>query len=949
MVRPRDVEENEGVPCFERGRWCKSQCGPMEADCDLLPQHSVAPIYRYQPQECQGAHYDIEVRGLLAAGGVATEFGHHDAAFQSGGNSTFRFFLERSEALRIDSRFSSVVGATKRAQGSCSFRESGHASENIGSGQRKQLQDGECWQDFGLGVWPGWGGRNHPEAKWEWKLSPQAAAEGVGGEDGAPALASRRNTDEAGDGKEQRECDELGRSFSEPRASAAVHGSCEASSSKAEIETEGKEERDRREQNMAETVSWIKMLWKGLKPAWLTHHVGATRDLLPLPILDVSESGISQRLSAWRGTRGEEWDACTVHLADAWLEVVVCVLNSQIRSEASWWHPKAAQRVALSKLWEQCFDFALLDVTVPSDGELQTYLKASRVDYQGEIAVMAEELTWTRVKAALPPAESCATLSVEDVCEGSALKYVECPESALLPHYETLPAPKPARVRLRRSERLVFGRELLKRGLVSVVRESELVRWHGVPVLNGLFGIPKPSQLVLDDDGVQKPALRLIMNLQPINGFMKSFPGDTHTLPVMTRLRSLIVDGDSIIESSFEDLKGCFYLLRLRSSWARLFAFDLKYTPAELDLPDTGETGPVYLGARVVPMGWKSAVGLVQYIHKRLLRESALPLQMGASLPSHRELRADRPLPIHRGSCQGLDKLWQVYIDDFDVLELVSINEEAKRGPPDWQQRARATYDHYNLPTSRAKAGERERRSVRLGYELDGEIARLGVPPTKIGRLIGLTRFALEAPISKKSLQVILGHWIHVLMLRRECMSFLDEVWRVLQRLGMQGRPLPLKVRLEFVQCLAVLPLVSVYLRSTLDTQLTASDASEFGGGVCVTRGLSPQGFEAWSGNEVLRAQVGRDEVGLLTIGDNVGIVPMAATAEGSECAFHLALVTQPGGEQLLGAQFVMCEAVSTWECLSSKLDEAVNRCPHAHRVLVVCMAIGKSDKLEGQ
>eukprot|EP00971_Amphidinium_carterae_P069956 1384211-Amphidinium_carterae.1 len=396
------------------------------------------------------------------------------------------------------------------------------------------------------------------------------------------------------------------------------------------------------------------------------------------------------------------------------------------------------------------------------------------------------------------------------------------------------------------------------------------------------------------------------MNLQPINGFMRSFPGDTHTLPVMTRLRSLIVDEDCIVESSFED--------------------------SNLHSTSTTGEGSLYLGARVVPMGWKSAVGLVQYIHKRLLRGSGLPLQMGADLPADREHRADRPLPLH---------------DDFDVLELVSIDEERKRAPTDWQERSRRTYDHYRLPTSRLKAGVRERKSTRLGYELDGDLARLGVPPAKIGRLIGLTRYALEAPVTKRTLQVILGHWVHALMLRRECMGLLNDIWRVLLRLGTQARPLTKKVKLELAHALAALPLARVYMRSVVDPRLTASDANESGGGVCVTRGLSSEGLAAWGGNQVLRDHIGRDEVGLLTVGDNVGVVAMAATRVGSECCFHLALVTQPGGEQLLGAQFVMCDPVSTWECLSLKLEEALNRCPHAHRVLVVCMAEGVDCQLE--
>eukprot|EP00971_Amphidinium_carterae_P200865 3986081-Amphidinium_carterae.1 len=127
--------------------------------------------------------------------------------------------------------------------------------------------------------------------------------------------------------------------------------------------------------------------------------------------------------------------------------------------------------------------------------------------------------------------------------------------------------------------------------------------------------------MVLDDDGISRPALRLIMNLKPINDFMVPFAGDTHThtLPMMTRLRSLVVDADSALEGSYEDLKGSFHLLRLRREWAKLFTFDLKFTPEELEV-ESADGGPVYLGAQVVPMGWKNAVGLVQYIHKRVLR-----------------------------------------------------------------------------------------------------------------------------------------------------------------------------------------------------------------------------------------------------------------------------------------------------------------------------------------
>eukprot|EP00971_Amphidinium_carterae_P091065 1802621-Amphidinium_carterae.3 len=89
--------------------------------------------------------------------------------------------------------------------------------------------------------------------------------------------------------------------------------------------------------------------------------------------------------------------------------------------------------------------------------------------------------------------------------------------------------------------------------------------------------------------------------------------------------------------------------------------------------------------------------------------------------------------------------------DDFDVLEQVP----ADRGgtivePTEWQVLARQTYDFYELPTSRAKAGIRKRRSERLGYEIDGDLARLGGPGHKLGRLIGLTRHVIEEPVRRR-------------------------------------------------------------------------------------------------------------------------------------------------------------------------------------------------------
>eukprot|EP00971_Amphidinium_carterae_P102762 2034166-Amphidinium_carterae.1 len=108
-------------------------------------------------------------------------------------------------------------------------------------------------------------------------------------------------------------------------------------------------------------------------------------------------------------------------------------------------------------------------------------------------------------------------------------------------------------------------------------------------------------------------------------------------------------------------------------------------------------------------MGWRCAVGLVQCIHKRLMCAQDVPYPLSAGLPRAREQRADKPLPLLSLRGKGHQQVWQVYIDDYDTMELVAMDDAERSDVPDWQRRARAVYDHWSLPT-RVKASVRETR-----------------------------------------------------------------------------------------------------------------------------------------------------------------------------------------------------------------------------------------------
>eukprot|EP00959_Pyramimonas_sp_CCMP1952_P417163 8740225-Pyramimonas_sp.AAC.1 len=150
-------------------------------------------------------------------------------------------------------------------------------------------------------------------------------------------------------------------------------------------------------------------------------------------------------------------------------------------------------------------------------------------------------------------------------------------------------------------------------------------------------------------------------------------------------------------------MKGAFYLFSLPPQWAALFCFDVAFDPLELGIRDWGDE-PIWLGATTVPMGWCNAMGLFQYLHRRLL------LSGGAhprGLPLRREIRKDRPFPVARSGDDEFDQLWQIYCDDADYGKLISKQERWHQHLSQaacFSEAARARYDEWAVPLS-AKSG----------------------------------------------------------------------------------------------------------------------------------------------------------------------------------------------------------------------------------------------------
>ena len=272
-----------------------------------------------------------------------------------------------------------------------------------------------------------------------------------------------------------------------------------------------------------------------------------------------------------------------------------------------------------------------------------------------------------------------------------------------------------------------------------------------------------------------------------------------------------------------------FTFFRLPDLWHPLFTFGkpLRYCDIFHGSSDCSE---IFLAATVMPMGWLSAVGILQHAHRRLAT-----LTSPTGLPLQAEIRRDAPLP--QVSLQAFQEFWHLYLDDSTFLEWVSQESDCKNSPAwrpsHFQEILHRVYRTWNIPWSEQKSIMREGRATRLGVELDGEEGLLGVHVEKRLELFQLAMHLLGSEtISRKAMQIFLGKMVHLMQFRRPAFSFVHALWRRVLGPPISGPFLPYERR-EIFMVLGGLLLLDTNLRAKVSGIVTASDASETGGGVC--------------------------------------------------------------------------------------------------------------------
>lgn len=593
------------------------------------------------------------------------------------------------------------------------------------------------------------------------------------------------------------------------------------------------------------------------------------RAVLPLPILSDSRkevlkliaSGDYKRLAGtWKDKQQMKGGKVEREMRRVglliWHFLLCCGLNFQWTGGKSvggvcFRDPTKVQKRCLDHLWESAKVF--LDdrsevkeklLKVPNTGDWSSKLDGVRISYQGETVEKARDITLDQIMPGLPPEGYGGKIQLADLCEGEVKELLLHPEKCMLQGEELPPVLPRPRVMATDEEWDRICGALYKRGLIKPV--SHVAMLDGVAIENGAFGVPKPGKFL--DDG--REVLRFIMDFRPANSITRVIEGDVRTLSGSPTFQHIVIPEGQVLRMSAEDLVSAFYLFGLPDEWTHLMSFQKPVSWKALGVEREGRTR---VGACVLPMGWASAVGVLQRAHRRLALAS--PLAGGAGLPKEMEIRKDAVFPkidVEEGAA------WSLYIDDTTLLEMMeaSVAKEVKGKPSAEQERLRAAYTHWGIPYSKEKALERSEVAEKLGAVLDGDRGQLRAASRRAMESLSLSSWILqrERP-SKKALQVWAGKEVHTLQFRRPLFSALDEVWKKIAEDGLHCR-----VNKKLVQemlllgCLQGLKFTD--LRSQLSEVVTASDACESGGGIVFANRLSKKGLV-----EAISLEEGWDEL----------------------------------------------------------------------------------------
>ncbi len=238
-------------------------------------------------------------------------------------------------------------------------------------------------------------------------------------------------------------------------------------------------------------------------------------------------------------------------------------------------------------------------------------------------------------------------------------------------------------------------------------------------------------------------------------------------------------------------------------------------------------------------MGWASSVGIMQMASRELIKR--------AGTLTGDELRKQGSIPRWfvdwNKTVPHSSVWWQVYLDNFMSAE-VSRGQAPSGGDCALHLRAVSSWDDHGVLCSADKHVYSAAVTTELGVQLHSPLGLMGASIDRIYRnVMGSLALVHRSRAPVKMVQIVLGRWVFILQYRRPAMAVLSRSWDYMKP-GKLRWVAWKTVQREISLLVALAPLLQFDLRTQFSPWVTVSDASESGGAVGISTGLTPSGQE---------------------------------------------------------------------------------------------------------
>eukprot|EP00438_Fugacium_kawagutii_P016768 Skav231119 [mRNA] locus=scaffold7:90570:104623:- [translate_table: standard] len=474
------------------------------------------------------------------------------------------------------------------------------------------------------------------------------------------------------------------------------------------------------------------------------------------------------------------------------------------------------QKRAISGLADTVTNNIVTADPLPSLGECDKLLSSKKFDYAGKPVEYMEDLVCERVLPAWPKKGQAGIQPIEDFLSPETREVFDHPEKLLLP---TEVLPKNAlrsRVRATDHEWFHLVKEAALRGMMKPVDDSLVPRdKSGHLVTNGAGGVLKEKMV----DGQLKKCQRFISIMCPVNAITEPISGSQDTLPYIGQMTGLMLEESESLYLESEDLQSAFNLFSIPPKWYGYFAYSKKVDQSAFGLPAGKLVRPCL---SVVPMGWHSAVALVQEAVRELVFNRA-------GVPRHLSVEKSRALPASKN-------LAVVYLDNFDEIRIIQtldadLSAEGKE-MSDHHQNFNRVCDEAGLPRNLGKQLIHAFSGGMQGGHFDGLRGILKVGPDKLRNYIMLSLCLLT---KRQWGEFHLRHWTgktaFMATFKRSLFAGMGKIFEAVEesRRGAVSSTAPVVDEIFTLMCQSVLSQAN--LRATLSLEVSCTDASPYGGG----------------------------------------------------------------------------------------------------------------------